>query len=301
MSGTSFYTHSGRVTPQGLVLGAAAALVGAPILGAIYAAAIYYIPFVYLNMILTVLFGLGVGFGVGGAMAFGHVRNTALTVLAGLAAAAVGHYVGWIVWVALVLQDVPDFNAVVLLFPPELVEAVVEIGEVGAWSLRGNDVNGPFLWVIWCIEALLVFGAAGFGAFGAGSANAYCEACARWCTGKDGVLRLTGEVDGAAIAKRLEASDLAALHGPALAAAAANDWHQVDLELCEGCGGTNTLSFSRIQVTHDAKGNEKRSEDVLVARLLVSKDQAAWVQGVAAHLAASQQAPEPQPQAPAAG
>lgn len=281
MGDPRFYRHSGKVALPGLVLGAAASFIGAPLLGVLYALATYYMPSVYVNAVLTVLFGLGIGFGVGYAMRFGHARNSIVMMAAAFAAALVAHYVGWMTWVAIVFRDLPDVSPFAVLNPLFLAEAVVEIADTGAWTIRGKPVNGGTLWVIWSIELLIVLGGALFGAFVAASSAPYCERCKRWCRSYPRALRLAIGPSTDRLASRVEQHDLGALAEHRNAEPHAVEWVEVEMEACEGCGGTNTLSLTRVKVGRDAKGNEKRNEEQLVQRLLVSSEQLAWVKGLA--------------------
>ncbi len=281
MSDSQFYRHSGKVAPLGLLFGAAACFVGAPLLGVIYAFATYYVPSVYVNALLTALFGMGVGFGVGFAMRFGHARNTAVTVVAALAGALIAHYVGWMTWVAIVLRDVPEVSALDVLNPLFLVEAVFEIADAGAWTMRGQPVKGGALWVIWTIEVLLVVGTTLFGAFAAASSAPYCEGCGRWCKSHPEKLRLATGPSTEGLAGRVKQYDLGALAEHRNAEPHAIEWVEVEVEACGGCGGTNALSLSRVKMGQDSKGNEKRDEETLLHRLLVSKEQVAWIQALA--------------------
>ena len=56
-----YYQESGIIGAQGILLLSLAGILTTGILGVIYAYAVFYIPFIYLNVILTVLFGLAIG------------------------------------------------------------------------------------------------------------------------------------------------------------------------------------------------------------------------------------------------
>lgn len=219
-------------------------------------------------------------------MKMGKVRNTWLIVGAAFVGTAFVHYVGWMMWVGLAFwRGDAEVPVLAILFPPSFLSIVGEIASEGAWSVRGSDpVSGAMLWGIWIIEALTVFGASLFAAFASADSEPFCERCESWCQPRGAVLRLTGATDGAALAARLMAGDLGALTEVSAAAQGDNPWHQIELNVCEACGGTNTLSLSRVTMSWDKKGKESTSTDALVDRMLVSREQVEWVQQLAAHV-----------------
>lgn len=283
MSAAALYRHSGKVGFTGLVAGAAATFLLGPILAAIYAVAIAYIPFIYLNLILTGLFGAATGFGIAFAMKKGKVRNTWVIVGGAFLGTCFVHYVGWMFWMAMLAFrsdiPVPFFE---ILFPPTFLMMVWEVSEVGAWTLGSSDspVTGFFLWAVWILEALIVFGASLVVAFFVADSEPFCESCESWCEARDDVLRFSGRVSGGAIQARLLEGDLNVLAETPRAGPRDNPWHQVDLCLCPSCGATNTLTFSECSVTYDKKGNAQVNKAPLVTRMLLDDEQAAWVQGL---------------------
>src|SRR4051812_20328918 len=78
-----YYQHSGAVTFLGPLLGFAAGIPAAILLGVAYAYADAYIPIIYLNLLLALAFGAGVAFVPAWVMRWGKVRNVpvALTVV----------------------------------------------------------------------------------------------------------------------------------------------------------------------------------------------------------------------------
>ncbi len=274
------YQHSGKVGLMGLVAGTAAAFVAGPILGTVYAVAIAFIPIIYVNIILTALFGAAMGFVITKAMKLGKVRNTGVVMAGAFLGTCVAHYVGWMVWVVcLAFQSDMDVPWLEILFPVTFLMIVVEIGREGAWTIGSSStpVSGVLLLIVWILEALIVFGASLAVAFFTADSEPFCEGCESWCEPKDDALRLSGHLIGDALAERLHGMDLAVLTESPRAHPMANPWFQVDVARCPSCGETNTLTLSHVAVSHDRKGNRKVDKTPLVKRMLLTAEQAAWV------------------------
>lgn len=274
----NLYRPSGKVGVLGIFAGAATALVLGPVLGGLYAAAIAYIPFIYVNVLLTLVFGAAIGFAMTLAMEMGKVRNTWVIVGGAFLGTCFVHYVGWMIWMAVMCfrSDIP-IPFFEIMFPPTFVMMIIDLSEVGAWTLRGNPVSGVMLWIVWIVEALIVFGTSLAVAGSTGNSRPFCEACESWCTARNDVARFAGENDGDAIGQRLMALDLGVLAQTPRAHPQATAYFQVDIARCESCGATNTLTFNRVHVTYDKKGNPQVHAKPIVNRMLLTPEQAEWV------------------------
>lgn len=81
----TYYKPSGNFSPISIGYLAALALTAFPILGLIYAYAIWYIPFIYINFIIAAGFGFGIGLLINTfVIGKGKVRNVMLSILFGL-------------------------------------------------------------------------------------------------------------------------------------------------------------------------------------------------------------------------
>lgn len=172
---THYYQASGRFSPLAIVYFVLLAFIAFPIIGLIYAYAIWYIPFIYINILLTAGFGLAIG-GLTGfvVISLGKVRNTMLALLLGILGGVLALYFHWAAWVDLVINAGESYGSdrigitlsnvklvqVMSLAanPGILFELIGEINAVGTWGLRGGTVSGLLLSVVWLIEALIVLG-----------------------------------------------------------------------------------------------------------------------------------------------
>ena len=279
MAGTH-YRHSGKVSPKVLLFAAVIVGLVGPTLALIYAAATVYIPFIYINLLLTVGFGALLGFAAAASMKAGHVRNTAVLVMATALAAAVAYYVHWVFWFGVHAwrADASFAEALVLLFPPFLFEAIGMVNDEGTWGIgsSGSAVTGTLLTIVWLAELVVFAGGVVLGAM-AGAPSVYCEQCGTWCARRDGVRRYGFQFDPLGFASRLDDGDLNVLAEAPPSDPGAQQWTQLDLELCEECGHTNALILKSVRVETDSKGNTSQKDDVLVDRLLLTGDQTRWV------------------------
>jgi len=219
------YSHSGRMGLSSMLLGPAVGLVVAAGLAYLYQYAVYFIPFIYLNLLLTLALGAGVGFACGFALKFGKCRNAALAVFIGAAcgvtATAVSH---WVSYQHLVSDVQKEYAVEGATF--ESVENAISFGEyftlkseIG-WAIGnsrvgktngGMPISGVFVWIIWLVEMGAVAGVAGLLARRPIDLP-FCESCDQWT-----VAQPAGSLTPAAISplsSAIEKGDMAALLTP---------------------------------------------------------------------------------------
>ena len=119
MSAPAYYRHSGSFSLALLVLGAIIVLVGSLLVAWIYAYAIYYIPFIYINVFLTAGFGFAVALISVYVMKGAKLRNGSLFGAVALVITAVAFYGHWAAWIGIVLRasDV-DITAIDVALQP---------------------------------------------------------------------------------------------------------------------------------------------------------------------------------------
>lgn len=167
------YTPSGRYNPLSFVLFAATLVMAIPLLATAYAYAIWYVPFVYLNFILAVLFGIGTSYAVNTLVVkLGKVRRNSLATKFSLVGGLVALYVHWAVWVDLVINSkstgglsevgIPNSSMDpgqvlgLILSPGTLLLLVGKISQFGTWGIKGIVPSGIFLLLIWLVEAVII-------------------------------------------------------------------------------------------------------------------------------------------------
>jgi len=170
---TDFYQPSGKFSPLAIVYFIIACLTVFPLLGLIYAYAIWYIPIPYINILLTAGFGFAIGYIINRfVVKLGKVRNTKLAFFLGILGSLIALYFHWAIWVDLVINagesygtedigvvasNINIFQTIALAFSPgALFQLIAEINKFGTWGLSGGAVNGIMLTIIWLIEAAIV-------------------------------------------------------------------------------------------------------------------------------------------------
>lgn len=166
------YTPSGRYSPLSFVLFAVTLVTVIPLLATAYAYAIWYVPLVFLNAIITVFFGIGTSYVVNTLVVkLGKVRRNSLAIKFSLVGALVALYVHWAVWVDLVMNSksgglseigIPNSSMDVgqvlgLVFSPgTLLLLVGKISQFGTWGIKGIVPSGIPLLLIWLVEAVII-------------------------------------------------------------------------------------------------------------------------------------------------
>jgi hypothetical protein len=167
-----------------------------PILGGLYTYAIWYIPFIYINFIITAVFAIAVGFLMNQVVIkLGKVRSPKLAILLCLLGGFAALYAHWVVWADLIVNasntigtsrigiTVSSTNLEQLLIlaknPKVLFELMSEVNKYGSWGLFGQTVSGLLLWIIWVIEAMVILlGSVLVGMHQA--KNPFCEKSNKW-------------------------------------------------------------------------------------------------------------------------
>ncbi len=216
------YSHSGRIGPLGPILAVLFAVLLALPLGLAYAFLIKLCPFVYLNVIGTVVLGGIFGYLSGRAMIIGPVRNNTMALACGAVAGILALYGAWVGHVYVITRHFTD-SAVWTLNPALLWSIIKDINQSGTWTIAGDDpVNGFMLWVVWLVEAGIIIGAAAVVSRMAIAKLPFCEQALCWLKDSESIDTLEVIVDPEAEAAlaRGDLSPLASI-GPRVANAPA--------------------------------------------------------------------------------
>jgi len=271
------YQHSGIVPMFGAIKALALGSAVAVCLGTVYAFAFYYIPFVYLNFILAICFGCGIGGVVGWAARSGNIRNTPVTVaIAGLAA-CVGIYAEWgsTMYAFCPIGELPALwkQAGLATFNPiHILDLMLALFEEGSWGLTDNSaVTGWPLVGLWITEAALIVGLAMITAHTQIANRPFCEACQDWITGETPHL-YTGEGSEPVWAE-VQAGSFDTLADTPRATGNEPTYVRLKLHVCDTCEASNYLTITRCANTTDAKGNPKTEEKDLITNLAIDRTQ----------------------------
>ncbi len=267
----SYYSHSGKAPPAGVIAGLVVGLIAAPIVAAVYAYGDLYIPFVYLNILLTLAFGAALGLVPSSVLRRSKVRNAAVVLIVVGICTLVGYYFSWVFWCFALLQKAhPSFDASLLVRNPRvLYEIILDANEKGTWSMgHGDAVNGIALWGFWAAEAICIFVAALGTSRTYATSLPFCEKCNQWCD-KARVAAATAPLDPVEVKRKVEASDFAFTSSLARVPGDAGQFFQWEYSQCPSCKQFNTLSVMATTVTRDKKGRVTRKKTAVVPRIIV--------------------------------
>ncbi len=170
---SNYYQPSGRFSPSSFLYFILTSVIIIPILALIYTYLIWYIPFFYINIFITVGFGLGVGLAISHLVVkLGKVRNSTIALVFGFLGGLIALYFSWAIWVDLVINAGESYGNSrigittssieflqvfgLALQPSVLLEFISEINKTGTWGIRGGAVSGTILMIIWVIEFLII-------------------------------------------------------------------------------------------------------------------------------------------------
>lgn len=264
------YKHSGAITVTGTLLGLLCGSAAAVALGFAYTYAIVWIPFVYVNALLTFVFGVGIGFAVAAGAKAGKLRSMAVVTLLGLFCGLLGLWTAWAVDPMARLGRVADGPSFSPLFGfGALFRYMGALYTNGSWGFGSVPVSGIFLGVIWAIEAGLIVVAAMFTAPGRLMDVAFCEPCEAWTKLQTGLRTISLEGVDSLLARMAE-GDVAALRETKPAGAADAGHVRVDLATCPSCANSAYLTLTLVIKKADEKGKESKEEKTVLQNLVLS-------------------------------
>ncbi|PIE50262.1 MAG: hypothetical protein CSA38_04215 [Flavobacteriales bacterium] len=223
---SNYYRPSGKFSMKSLVFFVLLCCTLYPLLGFAYAYALWYIPFIYINFFVTMLYAYLIGWGTSVVVfKYGKVRNLFLGYGLAFLATMVSLYFHWATWIDLVM-NVGEFYGNkrigisvsnvkldevlgLALSPMDLFSLIKEVNEYGTWGIKGLTVSGIFLTIIWIIEFLGILIISIFTAVGRVEVP-FCEKTGEWFSEKE-YAPLSYIEDEAIFRKELETNNLSIL------------------------------------------------------------------------------------------
>jgi phage FluMu protein Com len=282
-----YYQPSGEVTVAGLAAGLLGGLVAGVFLAFLYSYIISYVPFIYLNLLCTIGYAVGLGATVGGLMRGGKMRNPAVCVFSAIAVTLVSFYASWAVWLAVTISG-KEFSVSWLTLaqqPLVLWDVILKINETGAWSMGRSKVpvTGIFLWVVWGVEALVILVGSPLMAWSILTSDLFCESCQSWCE-EDKSLVSLAIAESAELKRRVEAKDFEYLKSVGAKVEGDAMWYRLDLHKCPSCENTNALSVKLEKLKIDSKGNATTQTSDLMDKLLLSATEVSQLRQVSVEM-----------------
>lgn len=182
-----FYESNYQTDIKSLLIATLPVLAIVAVLGYIYAVLILFIPFIYVNVLMTVGYGILAAYLAEAALWYGKCRSETHALIFASFIALFAIYVQWAVWLQIIgffgeeVSFVERLDVVVyyLTHPVVMWEDMKSIAEVGVWGFGENLVNGTMLWIVWILEALIILGVIVFRT-GENVDSPFCETSNQW-------------------------------------------------------------------------------------------------------------------------
>ncbi len=262
-----YYSHSGVVGISGILLVILGGSSAAAILGAIYGYATFYIPFIYLNFLLTIGFGFTTGFIVGLSGKLGKIRNNVVMLMMGILFGSLALYCCWTVWILAIAK-----HRYFILSPGGLFAVMQEIAKDGAWSIFSFTPTGYWLYSLWIIEALLIIGLSVLTTFTISAAVPFCEHCNNWVETIYTSTPLSSIKNPEEIVEHLENEDYECLKKLSKVDRLSSNFTEIEIQRCPECGESAFITVKSINLTGDTDENEQKNENVLVNNLIIKSE-----------------------------
>jgi len=128
-----------------------------------YSLIITYLPLVYLNILLVLLFGYSI-FLIGNSInRLFKIRNRKRALVSIIILSFLGFYFQWINYFYIISHEeitlfIKDWDLLSLIFlsPKAMLDYIIEINKNGAWEMFSFPIKGIILWGIWFLELLLI-------------------------------------------------------------------------------------------------------------------------------------------------
>lgn len=259
-----YYEESGKVPPVGPVVVLLGGSIAAAVLSFIYAYATSYIPFIYLNFLLTIGLGAAAGIGAAKGAYFGKVRNQKVVVALAIVLAFVACYFAWVFTIYIWM------GASIFIFnPASLWEIIQMAAEEGVWSLKGSTPTGAALYTVWTVEAGIMIGMATMSSLGSYTAEPFCESCNEWTKEVELTNRLGHPEDFGAFVQALETKNFDALLTLRNVDAGEPIHLKVDILDCSSCTKVHYLRITLIAAVVGDDGKVEEKSTIIIDNLSI--------------------------------
>jgi hypothetical protein len=269
------YAHTGTIPLGGALATIVAGGLVATIAGVIYAYAFYWIPIVYLNFLVTLVFAGLIGGTVAIVAKLGKIRNNWFVGGVALLMTLGGLYVYWGSYL-LAMAGWGDVG--LTAFDPFVIYNFAGfLFENGSWGIgKGGPITGWLLVLFWVAEigTILVVSLVASTLY---ASVPFCESCQEWANQEKGVARLDATGDEPAWQQVL-GGDLPALAEFSPSRGVAPQFVRLDLARCPRCDNSRFLSIHKVQVTVDKNGNPTEKEEQLITNAMITPEQYAVVE-----------------------
>ena len=263
-----FYSHSGKFGVQGPLLAIVAAFVLGYPLGIAYAYLVRWIPFIYLNFLVTAGYSIAFGFLTALLMKFGKVRSGPAALATGLVVGFVALYGNWNGYLFMLVK-----GAAWLFDPGQIFSAMKILLKEGAWSIgrsSSTPVTGLPLAVVWLVEAGIIVGVTALMSYGAVGKTPFCETHGCWLDEE----KTWDKLDAFTRPDHLAAfqnGDIAPLEEALPRVPASGRFARLTLKHSSKCDDFCAFSIANVTLTVDKDGKQVEEVDEVLTNLWVPK------------------------------
>ncbi|MBU1221480.1 hypothetical protein KKF34_17235 [Myxococcota bacterium] len=259
-----FYKLSGTFSIKGPLFGAALGLVSLFPLSLAYAYLVRYIPFIYLNFMISLGFVALVAYIYFVGENYGKNRNKYTALVGALVMGLVTLYVSWVAFLFVLKHNLNYFE---LLTNPKMVINIIDnLVTTGWFSIKGGRVSGMLYAIFLGIEALLyitMFIVMWFGSF---ADNVYCEDCQKWVDRKNLPYFYNPEYANE-ITTRMLAGDESWIDW--LQLVDEPHWLALNVATCKKCKNFHVLNLKEVRMTI-VDGENREDENQVLENLIIS-------------------------------
>jgi len=247
-----YYEESGKAPLLGLLRVFIVGSLVAFFAGIAYAFAMQTIAFVGFDFLLTLIYGVILGFGVGLSAHSGKIRNKKAVLGAAI---FIGLFAGYFVWIFTIYIRYGDRG--LILNPMELMVIISNLAQHGSWSVLGMNLTGGTLYVLWALEALVILSMTALIAFVVYGSTPFCEDCEEWSTSIELSSRLAVPGDIDSFVAGLESKDYDRLTCLKNVDVGSSKKMKVDVLDCPSCSKNHYLNLTVITISEDASNKSK--------------------------------------------
>jgi len=263
-----FYKHSGKFGIHGPLLALMAAVIAAFPLGLAYSYLIKWIPFIYLNFLITAGYGFVFGLLTSVLMKFGKVRNNAVAFISSVGVGLIAWYGSWNGCVHALVDGVPW-----LLTPGQILRVMKVLLQEGSWGIGFSShepVTGILLAIVWIAEAGIMVGLSTIAGLSSVMQTPFCEIHECWLDEEKKIDKLDIFARPQDIAA-FKNGDIAPLEQARPRVPAAGQFARLTLKYSSRCEDYCAFTVANVTVTPDKDGKMKEKVTELMTNLWVPK------------------------------
>lgn len=262
-----FYRHSWKAPIGGLLLVGAAGLLSTLILGLIYGYVMFYIPFVYIKVIIMIGYPIAIGFILSFAVQRGKVRNDLLVGLAGVGFGILADYMGWVAWIAAALRNT-DY-LIVFFYPGDILYFMQEVAKVGFYVIGSSRPTGAILYLIWLVEAAVVVGVTAYMVIKNHLDTPFCEECNQWVETERYLGLYSPLANSSKFKKAVKEGDFS-VFTELKPSQMGNRFTKLTMRECQTCQNFRVLNVKGLNISVNSKQKLESKEEAIISNLRVT-------------------------------